>query len=135
MKRPLNALECMLARDIEGRTELIELHRQADTIWLVTEDEEIEIGCDKWRQAFDDLAARGFVEVYPNDQRKLEAEAARVSALVREAFRGVTLGNGVGLHQGQGIDDYADESTLASLRARDEKVDWSAIPVAELDRC
>jgi len=54
---------------------------------------------------------------------------------VREAFAGVTLGDGIGLWQGQGLDDYEDEETLAELRARDEKSDWSAIPVAELDRC
>jgi hypothetical protein len=59
----------------------------------------------------------------------------RVCGLIRTAFAGVTLGAGVGLRQGQGIDDYADLGTQASLRARDEKRDWSAIPVADLDRC
>jgi hypothetical protein len=56
-------------------------------------------------------------------------------ALVRSAFHDVTLGNGVGLWEGQGLDDYADDDKVASYRARDEKNDWSAISPVDLDRC
>jgi hypothetical protein len=59
----------------------------------------------------------------------------RVLNLIRAAFAGVALGEGVGLQQGQGLDDYADARTLALYRAQDEKRDWSAIPVADLDHC
>jgi hypothetical protein len=62
-------------------------------------------------------------------------EERHVCTLIRTAFAGVTLGAGVGLRQGQGLDDYADARTLAALRARDEKHDWSVLPVAELDSC
>ena len=55
--------------------------------------------------------------------------------LVRAAFAGITLGEGVGLMQAQGLDDYADSRTLATYRARDENRDWSAIPVGDLDNC
>ncbi|HLW63825.1 MAG TPA: DUF6714 family protein [Gemmataceae bacterium] len=125
----------VLARDIDGRTELVEWIRHADTVWIVTDGHETAIGPDKWKQAWADLVARGFVEVFPTDQRKLTAKKDRVLGLVRKAFQGVTLGEGVGLRQGQGLDDYASERTLASYRAQDEKHDWSAIPVADLDRC
>jgi hypothetical protein len=54
---------------------------------------------------------------------------------IRIAFAGVKLGNGVGLRQGQGLDDYADARTLASYRAQDEQHDWSAIAVEALDQC
>lgn len=135
MQRPADAPTIVLARHIDGQTELVEWIRQADTVWIVTESEEIVIGPDAWKQAWADLVARGFVEVSPNDQRKMAADTDRVVALVRSAFRSETLGNGVGLRQGQGLDDYADDRTLASCRAQDEKSDWSAIPVAELDRC
>jgi hypothetical protein len=54
---------------------------------------------------------------------------------IREAFAGVTLGNGIGLQQAQGIDDYEDEATCARFRASDEKDDWTRIPVSELNRC
>lgn len=135
MQRPKDAFKIVLARNIDGQTELVEWIRQADTVWIVTESEEIVIGPDAWKQAWADLDARGFVEVHPNDQIKMTADTDRVLDLVRTAFRGVTLGNGVGLRQGQGLDDYADERTLASYRAQDEKNDWSAIPVADLDRC
>lgn len=60
---------------------------------------------------------------------------ARVEILIKDAFRDVTLGNGIGLLQGQGLDDYADSETLAAYRSRDEQHDWSRIPVEALCRC
>jgi Family of unknown function (DUF6714) len=66
--------------------------------------------------------------------RTMTEHERRVLNLIRAAFAGVVLGEGVGLRQGRGLDDYADEGTLASYRAQDEKHDWSAIPVADLNR-
>jgi hypothetical protein len=54
---------------------------------------------------------------------------------IREAFAGVALGGGIGLHQAQGLDDYDDATTCAHLRAGDEKDDWSRITAEELNRC
>lgn len=62
-------------------------------------------------------------------------EERRVADQIREAFRGVTLGDGIGLMQAQGLDDYAEAETLAKYRASDEKEDWSAIPAEKLNRC
>src|SRR4051812_15835204 len=56
-------------------------------------------------------------------------------ALISDAFSGVTLDDGVGLRQAQGIDDYADDQTCAAYRARDEKLDWSRISIDELNAC
>ena len=56
-------------------------------------------------------------------------------SLIREAFAGVKLGDGVGLQQAQGLDDYEDDATCARYRENDEKDDWSRIPVGELNRC
>ncbi len=125
----------VLSRTVDGRTETVELTRYADTVWILNETEETIIGPVDWQQTWDDLQARGFVEVYPNDQRKLDADKQRVLSLVRTAFHGVTLGTGIGLRQGRGLDDYADDRTLASYREQDEKHDWSAISVANLDAC
>jgi hypothetical protein len=47
-----------------------------------------------------------------------------VSSHIREAFHGVTLGKGIGLLEGQGLDDYEDEATRKAYRERDEKHDW-----------
>jgi hypothetical protein len=55
--------------------------------------------------------------------------------LIREAFAAVKLGNGIGLQEAQGIDDYADKETCASYRDGDEKEDWRRIPSEELCRC
>jgi hypothetical protein len=51
---------------------------------------------------------------------------------IREAFRGVTLGNGVGLLQGQ-----AKDGGMKGLeeRLQDEKLDWTRLRVTELNEC
>jgi hypothetical protein len=135
MQKPSEGWKVVLARNVEGRTELVEWSRHADTVWIVADGQETVIGPDKWKQAWADLETRGFIEVHPTDQRRMAVEKDRALSLVRSAFQGVTLGKGVGLRQGQGLDDYADERSLATYRAQDEKLDWSAIPVADLDQC
>ncbi|QDU55357.1 DUF6714 family protein [Aeoliella mucimassa] len=54
---------------------------------------------------------------------------------IESAFRGITLGEGVGLHQAQGLDDYASEEELDLLRLKDEKDDWSKIDASDLNNC
>lgn len=125
----------ILAREIEGRTELVEAVRDADTIWLDMDGQLTVLTPDRWGSTFADLAARGFVEIWPVDRIKFAAEKERVAELIRAAFHGVTLGNGVGLREGQGLDDYAGKETLAAYRALDEKYDWSAISVNDLNYC
>lgn len=65
--------------------------------------------------------------------RKQRAE--EVAARIREAFANVTLKNGIGLRQGQGLDDYADPETIQRYRQSDEKDDWSSIPAEALNEC
>src|SRR5687767_1771046 len=55
--------------------------------------------------------------------------------LVREAFAGVALDDGIGLRESDGIDDYADPEELARLRTDDEKHDWEKIPADLLNYC
>ncbi len=55
--------------------------------------------------------------------------------IIESAFSGVTLGDGMGLYEAQGLDDYADEATCAEYRARDEKNDWRKITHQSLRRC
>ncbi|QVL31214.1 hypothetical protein KIH39_20545 [Telmatocola sphagniphila] len=135
MQNPREGRKIVLTRDIDGRTELVEWIRHADTVWIVSDGQERTIGPEARRQEWADLESQGFVEIFPTDQPKIAAEKERVLVLIRSAFQGVSLGEGVGLLQGQGLDDYADKLTLAAYRAQDEKQDWSAIPVAELNRC
>lgn len=51
------------------------------------------------------------------------------------AFKRVELGNGVGLWQGQGLDDYAPQEKILEYRRKDEKVDWQNIPSDDLVAC
>ena len=52
MKRPAEAPTIVLARTIDGRTELVEWIRQADTVWIVTQSEETVIGPEAWKQVW-----------------------------------------------------------------------------------
>ena len=58
-----------------------------------------------------------------------------ITELIRKAFHGVTLGSGIGLWEGQAIDDHENEATRKIYRERDEKLDWERIPVEALNRC
>src|SRR5688572_12494241 len=85
------------------------------------------------------LKGRGFDPVYIAEMERLSAQWAAATQelchLIEAAFAGVTLGNGVGLHEGQAIDDYEDASTRGAYRAKDEKKDWRRIPTEALNRC
>ncbi len=60
---------------------------------------------------------------------------SRVMQLIRDAFTGVTLADGIGLFQGQALDAYADEPTQASVRSSDETIDWARISTQQLNEC
>jgi len=62
-------------------------------------------------------------------------KAKQLCRVIEDAFAGVTLGNGIGLQQAQGLDNYADPETCALYRANDEKDDWHRISTEELNRC
>lgn len=85
----------------------------------------------------DERRARGFDEstLYsePAEERLLEAK--QVSADIEKAFLGVKLGLGVGLFEGQAIDDYESDEERRRKRARDEKEDWRRIESKHLNAC
>jgi hypothetical protein len=62
-------------------------------------------------------------------------KAQEIAALIREAFSGVRLGNGIGLREAHGLDDHEDAQACATYRANDEKDDWSRISIDELNAC
>jgi len=55
--------------------------------------------------------------------------------LISDAFRGVQLGSGIGLWEGEAIDDYKSDGEQTIERLKDEKLDWSRIPADALYRC
>lgn len=54
---------------------------------------------------------------------------------IREAFRDIKLGDGIGLWEAQAIDDYESENVRRKKRETDEKDDWSSFTPDELQRC
>lgn len=84
----------------------------------------------------DEMKARGYdpsVIAEAEEEMKRWPEVVRLCSLIEEAFASVTLGNGVGLHEGLGHDDNADVATCAAYREGDEKDDWRGIPVDALN--
>ncbi|TWU04550.1 DUF6714 family protein [Stieleria varia] len=53
---------------------------------------------------------------------------------IRNAFDDVKLGDGVGILEANGLDDYAGDSELARLRKLDERNDWRNLDAELLDR-
>ena len=51
------------------------------------------------------------------------------------AFTGVELGDGVGLFEAHGIDDYASIDERRELRSKDETKDWRRISPEDLAHC
>lgn len=87
---------------------------------------------------FAELRSRGFEAEALAEAREAVERGKRADLLVgriAEVFAGVALGEGIGLREAQGLDDYADATTRAAYRERDEKDDWRRIPAEDLERC
>ncbi len=98
--------------------------------------------CDAMRRTtqaeIDQMRARGFD---PETIRQAEfsekrtVEADKLCDRVREAFADVKLGIGVGLFEGQAIDDYETEQVRRQKREKDEKESWERIETKHLNAC
>ncbi len=60
--------------------------------------------------------------------------ADELVAKIEDAFAEVRLGDGIGLLEAGGLDDYAPGSDLSNLRELDEKMDWRRIDEDTLAR-
>lgn len=54
---------------------------------------------------------------------------------IQTAFQNVQLEDGIGIWEGQGVDDYADEKTILELRKIDERNNWDSLPYQHLSEC
>ncbi len=59
--------------------------------------------------------------------------ANRLRGRIEDAFAGVTLGDGIGLMEGEGLDDYANAEVLTRLHDQDERTDWHSLTSDDLD--
>ena len=59
---------------------------------------------------------------------------AGVIQRLRTSFADVKLEDGIGLREGQAIDDRENSATRSRYRSADEQNDWQNIPVEELKR-
>lgn len=54
---------------------------------------------------------------------------------IKTAFENVTLQDGIGLWEAQGLDNYANNATLLKLKKQDEREDWNALSYEDLVEC
>lgn len=87
-------------------------------------------------QDAEERRARGYEEsnIYEPLPERLE-RADEIASLIGSAFSDVELGSGVGLFEGQAIDDYAGDTERFQQRAKDEKGDWRRIESKHLNAC
>jgi hypothetical protein len=90
------------------------------------------------RKDIDEMRAHGFdsetIRQAEDDERRTIA-ADRLCDRVRLAFEGIRLGEGVGLFEGQALDDYATSEVRAKSRAKDEHYSWDSINSVHLNAC
>ena len=62
-------------------------------------------------------------------------KAERIIKEITEAFKGVELGDGIGLLQAQAIDSYRTKEEQFRAREEDEKSNWTKISFEKLNKC
>jgi hypothetical protein len=90
------------------------------------------------QEDIDEMRSRGYDRSTIADAQARLALCQRADELIEQiaaAFAGVTLGDGIGLWESDGIDDYRGADELRALRAKDEKMDWRRIPANDLSHC
>jgi hypothetical protein len=89
------------------------------------------------QQDVEELRSRGYDEsnLYSTPSKVRVLQAKELINQVTETFRGVKLCRGVGLFEGQAIDDYDSEEQRLLKREKDEKDDWSRIESDHLNAC
>ncbi|ODC02030.1 hypothetical protein A3197_21530 [Candidatus Thiodiazotropha endoloripes] len=62
-------------------------------------------------------------------------ERAKLVAKIEDAFKGVLLGNGIGLYETEAIDNYANDKKMlqARLNDRDSWKKWTDVPVEVIE--
>ena len=86
----------------------------------------------------DEMRSNGYDRSTIADAQARLALCKRADELIEQiaaAFAGVTLEDGIGLWESDGIDDYRGPDELRALRAKDEKIDWRRIPAEHLNHC
>jgi hypothetical protein len=51
---------------------------------------------------------------------------------IQTAFKDIKLEDGVGLWEGQGLDDYAGDDEILKLKTKDERNNWDNIPYEDI---
>lgn len=84
-----------------------------------------------------DRRTRGCEEtnLYSEPSQDRLKQANEIATEIEHAFRNVKLGQGIGLFEGQAIDDYETDTERARKRETDEKADWRLIESKHLNAC
>jgi len=89
-------------------------------------------------QDIEDMQARGYDRSVIEKAVELAKRGRlkeQLKTQIRGAFADVRLGDGIGLREAQGLDDYASEEKCAEYRVTDEKLNWQALRPEDLNEC
>lgn len=75
------------------------------------------------------------IDAFSNWVQNFAPRVDDVVAQIEGAFADTQLGDGIGLFEANGLDDYACDEELRRYRATDEKLDWRRISYSDLERC
>lgn len=75
------------------------------------------------------------IDAFSNWVRNFSPRVDGVVAQIEDAFGDTQLGDGIGLFEAKGLDDYASDEELRRYRAKDEKHDWRRISYSDLEGC
>jgi len=59
---------------------------------------------------------------------------AELISIIKEAFNGEVLGDGIGLSEADAIDDYKDDAFIDECKRNDERLNWEAISAESLNK-
>lgn len=83
------------------------------------------------RQIRDEKLIASFSNWIQFSAPQIDGVISRIAA----AFSSVKLGDGIGLFEANGLDNYATEEEQHRIRASDEKLDWRRIFYEDLAKC
>ncbi|MBC8356348.1 MAG: hypothetical protein H8E66_30590 [Planctomycetes bacterium] len=91
-----------------------------------------ELDLDELR---DQTRDQKLIDSFSNWLQRFAPRVDDVVSRIETAFADAKLGEGIGLFEANGLDDYASDEELQRLRATDEKLNWKHISYSDLERC
>ena len=101
----------------------------------MTDNRSFRIDVDDLDELRDQTRDQKLIDSFSNWIQNFAPRVDEVVSRIAIAFSETKLGDGIGLFEANGLDDYATNEELVRLRASDEKLDWKSISFDDLAKC